>query len=112
MLDEYDVVAVRGQLAPPLNGERNRWEYRTALEFQGADVDEPHLAVWRGKEVDPGLQFVHGHEFATAARPTVISATMSSIPSMPTARRTSPGVTPEASCSSGVSCECVVEAGG
>ena len=36
---------------------------------------------------------------------------MSSIPSMPTARRTSPGVTPAGSCSSGVSCEWVVDAG-
>ena len=36
---------------------------------------------------------------------------MSSIPSSPTARRTRPGVTPVVSCSSGVSCEWVVEAG-
>ena len=64
MLDEYYVVAVRGKLTPPLNGERNRWEHRAALEFQGTDVDEPHLAVGWGQEVDPGLQFVHGHEFA------------------------------------------------
>ena len=39
-----------------------------------------------------------------AANPSSRSATMSSIPSSPTARRTSPGVTPEASCSSGESC--------
>ena len=33
------------------------------------------------------------------------------MPSMPTASRTSPGVTPVASCSSGVSWACVVDAG-
>src|SRR5665811_1417387 len=36
---------------------------------------------------------------------------MSSMCSMPTARRTSPGVTPEKACSSGVSWLCVVDAG-
>ena len=46
-----------------------------------------------------------------AAKPCSRSARMSSMPSMPTARRTSPGVTPVASCSSGDSCACVVDAG-
>eukprot|EP01110_Echinostelium_bisporum_P012915 TRINITY_DN8018_c0_g1_i1.p5 TRINITY_DN8018_c0_g1~~TRINITY_DN8018_c0_g1_i1.p5 ORF type:complete len:50 (+),score=1.58 TRINITY_DN8018_c0_g1_i1:2-151(+) len=36
---------------------------------------------------------------------------MSSMPSIPTANRTRPGVTPEATCSAGASCACVVVAG-
>ncbi len=46
-----------------------------------------------------------------ARKPRSRSARMSSMPSMPTASRTSPGVTPVANCSSGDNCECVVEAG-
>ncbi|CAB4944660.1 unannotated protein [freshwater metagenome] len=46
-----------------------------------------------------------------ARNPASRSARISTMFSMPTERRTSPGVTPEAACSSGESCECVVLAG-
>ena len=48
---------------------------------------------------------------AAAARPASRSALRSSTFSSPTERRTRPGVTPVVSCCSGVSCECVVDAG-
>ena len=57
----------------------------------------------------------HGHgrgqDSLAARKPASRSARMSSIPSIPTARRTRSGVTPAVSCSSGVSWEWVVDAG-
>ena len=50
-------------------------------------------------------------QFLAAANPCSRSARMSSMNSMPTASRTRPGVTPDASWSSGESCAWVVDAG-
>ncbi len=117
------VVAVGRQFAPALHGDGHVLDDRAVLQVQRPDIDHAdftfggqthcfhvenrhqNAAVVRGSVAADALNGL------AAANPCSRSARMSSMPSMPTASRTSPGVTPVASCSSGVSCACVVDAG-
>ncbi len=121
-----DVVAFGVQLAPALHRDRYIVEDRTAFQRQGADLDDrrSHLrraastarrSVCRRWSSRPcshrrGTLIGTARTAFAAANPWSRSARMSSIPSIPTARRTSPGVTPVVACSSGVSWACVVDA--
>ncbi len=83
---EVGELAATGRIArSPRTRRRQRWAVRHVRQATQLDLD--------------------------AAKPASRSARMSSMPSRPTASRISPGVTPDSSCSSGVSCEWVVEAG-
>src|SRR6516225_10389471 len=123
MQHHHHVVTRRRQLTPALNRDTDIVNHRTAFGDQRADVDKADLA-FGGQRLggDVGDRHVRTPQNAAtvresplnlraAAKPSSRSARMSSMPSMPTASRTSPGLTPVVSCSSGVSWAWVVDAG-
>ena len=108
------VVPRRRQLAPALDGDTDVVDHRTAFGRQRTDVDIADLAFSGqrlgghvgDRHVICPLSFRSPQQAATdcgsllhlraAAKPSSRSARMSSMPSMPTASRTSPGLTPVA----------------
>src|SRR5690606_21953586 len=90
------------ETAPGLERDPDPGQGPAAVQREVADGDGPPAGGHGGV----------GHQAPlAAAKPASRSATMSSMCSMPTARRTSPGVTPAARWASSESWEWVVEAG-
>ena len=113
---EHDVVVAGADRTPALHADGHGRQHAAAFEVDAAHVDlgdaaQARHAVGRQRDrrLPTGVRTV-GH-CAAAANPRSRSARMSEIPSIPTASRTRPGVTDDASCSSGVSWACVVDAG-
>src|SRR5262249_5044167 len=109
VLDEDRVGAVAVGFAPGFVGELVGGQGSAVLKRQWVGTEQP-LPAAVGVALAPAvagaraLGWLLGHDATFAARnPASKSAFRSSIPSMPTERRTRPGVTPVTACSSGVS---------
>ncbi|CKR74631.1 Uncharacterised protein [Mycobacterium tuberculosis] len=113
--DHHHVVPCGRQFAPALHGDTDIVDHRPAFQLQRADVyqadfafggqrlggyiGDRHVRIPQNAATDCGSAL----NLRAAAKPSSRSARISSIPSMPTAKRTRPGLTPVASCSAGLS---------
>ena len=122
MADVDRIVTIRRQSSPRLIRHRDVRQNDRGLGGELPDRQEstitrvvplpPGCARGRGALIVDGIcRCRQGQPCLADRKPASRSARMSSSASNPTARRTRPGVTPAASCCSGVSWECVVDAG-